>query len=314
MRIANSSLGAAALALVLGTTGSVPAAHGQPHEPMSAATAPARAHDHAGDGCLSATQRKRHCAGVPRAGAGSGTVTIDILAAFTSKAAAEAGGEGRVRSRIRQAVSSASQAFATSAVHARLRLVGITRVRVPARLDLTGDGLLTAVARRGDGVADGLPRLREQYGADLVTVVTGSQGASGLASRPRRVTSRTSGYSYSLVAQNGLARHSLAHEIAHNLGAQHDHVTAPRGGATARGHFPRSGAWSTIEAYESSCRRATGGRCTRINRFSNPRQTYGGERLGTPVWEARPADTVRVFNAVVRIVAGYRERPHRARH
>ncbi|MEU0661515.1 zinc-dependent metalloprotease family protein [Streptomyces lavendulocolor] len=318
MRLAHSSWGAAALALVLSTAGCAPAQDRSPSAlstlsalPPAPAAAPAPPRQAAGGTCRAPSEKKRHCTRVPRTHYGHRVVTIDILAGFTARAAGEAGGEGTLRARIRQAVTSTSQAFAAGAVQARLRLTGIVRATVPARLDRSGDALLKAVARRGDGVADHLPRLRDRLGADLVTVVTGSKGPAGLANRPRRVTSRTSNHGYSLVAQRALAHHSLAHEIAHNLGAMHDYVTAPRGANSARGYFPPSGRWSTLEAYESSCRRATGGPCRRINRYSNPRQTYRGEPLGSPLGRPRPADTVRAFNAVVGIVADYRRRPGR---
>lgn len=311
MRLAHSSLGAAALALVLSTTGCAPAQGRSSALSAPPVAAPAPPRQEAGGTCRAPTEKKRHCTRVPRPYYGQRIVTIDILAGFTAHAVGEAGGEGTLRARIRQAVTSTSQAFAAGAVHARLRLAGIVRAKVPARLDRSGDALLKAVARRGDGVADHLPRLRDRVGADLVTVVTGSEGPAGLANRPRRVTPRTSAHGYSLVAQKALAHHSLAHEIAHNLGAMHDYVTAPRGANSARGYFPPSGRWSTLEAYESSCRKATGGPCRRINRYSNPRQTYRGERLGTPVGHPRPADSVRAFNTVVRIVADYRRRPAR---
>ncbi|MCK8679273.1 reprolysin-like metallopeptidase [Streptomyces lichenis] len=317
MRLATTSAGAVALAFVLSATG--PALTAPAHaaaicraaEPMRD---PAResVRDPARESIRESARefmQERFCVEPPLPRHAARTVVIDVLAAFTPQASREAGGERSVRARIARAVASASQAFAASGVNARLRLAGVTAVAVPARMDRPVDALLKGASRRGDGIADGLPGLRDRLGADLVTVVTGSQGSAGLAHRPRQVTPRTGGYAYSLVAQSALAHHSLAHEIGHNLGAMHDQVTEPGGQGSARGYFPASGAWSTLEAYESSCRQVTDGPCTRINRFSNPRLTHQGERLGRPVGGSGAADSVRVFNAVVRHVADYRRRP-----
>ncbi|WP_338491221.1 hypothetical protein [Streptomyces sp. SJL17-4] len=117
----------------------------------------------------------------------------------------------------------------------------------------------------------------------------------------------TAAWGYSVVGQSAIARYSMGHEIGHNLSADHDRVTQPvqpEDGAT--GYFPPKGDWSSVMAYESSCRKATKGACTRINRFSNPRQTYRGETIGVPLGKPGQSDTSDVLSRTGTAVAAYR--------
>ncbi|MFF8610514.1 hypothetical protein ACF06X_31885 [Streptomyces sp. NPDC015346] len=59
-------------------------------------------------------------------------------------------------------------------------------------------------------------------------------------------------------------------------------------------------------AYESSCRKTTKGACTRINHFTNPKQTYRGEALGVPLGKPGQSDTSDVLSRSGVTVAAYR--------
>jgi len=72
---------------------------------------------------------------------------------------------------------------------------------------------------------------------------------------------------------------SFAHEIGHNLSAQHDAGASspPSGGKPyARGHVDVAGGFVTVMAYQNSCPD-----CERIAHFSNPDVSRNGRTTGT---------------------------------
>ena len=70
---------------------------------------------------------------------------------------------------------------------------------------------------------------------------------------------------------------SIAHEIGHILGAQHDRGVDTNDTPFAYGHGYVNGTkWRTMMSYNESC-----GGCPRIPRWSNPRIMYKGEPTGT---------------------------------
>ncbi|MFF9838871.1 zinc-dependent metalloprotease family protein [Streptomyces sp. NPDC013740] len=238
---------------------------------------------------------------------GQGYSLVDVLVGYTPGARTEAGGDAQIRAAAARGIALANEAFAESGVKTRVRLVGTALTSVPAAQDGVTDSLLDAVARTDDGVADNIPQLREQYGADLVSVIAAGRTAGGLGYTPADPGPSTAPWGYSVVGQKAVARFSMGHEIGHNLSADHDRVTQPvqhENGAT--GYFPPGGDWSSVMAYESSCRKATKGGCTRINRFSNPGQTYRGEPLGVPIGRADSADSTDVLSRTGKAVAAYR--------
>lgn len=239
---------------------------------------------------------------------GKGVVLIDLLMGYTPKAVAEAGGESQVKAQITQAVSLANEAFAVSGTKARLRVVRTTPVSVPAATDDVTSTFIKAIADPKDNIADDLHVQRDTYGADLVSVISSGKAAGGLGYSPKDPSASTSNYGFSLVAFSALSHFSLGHEIGHNLGASHDRTTQPvqPPPAGANGYFPQTGNWSSLMAYESGCRKATKGRCDRINHFSNARATYRGEALGVPLGKPGESDTATVFNTTAKAVAAYR--------
>ncbi|MER7519239.1 InlB B-repeat-containing protein [Streptomyces sp. NPDC126499] len=238
---------------------------------------------------------------------GQGYSLVDVLVGYTPGARTEAGGDAQVRAAAARGVALANEAFAESGVKVRVRLVGTALASVPASLDGVTGSLLSAVATPDDGVADSIPQLRDQYGADLVSVLAAGRAAGGLGYTPSDPGPSTAAWGYSVVGRSAVSRFSLGHEIGHNLGADHDRVTQPvqnENGAT--GYFPAKGDWSSVMAYESSCRKATKGTCTRINRFGNPHRTYRGEPLGVPLGRPGQVDSTDVLTGTGKAVAAYR--------
>ncbi len=267
------------------------------HEPPRALTPPPAAAPHRD----TPASRAAACKG------GAGHALVDVLVGYTPGARAEAGGDAQIKALAAQGVALGNDAFAASGTKVRLRLVGTTLVSVPASLDGVTNNLLSAVALPTDGVADALAGQRDRYGADVVSVLAAGRRAGGLGYTPPDPGPATAPWGYSVVGRAAVTNYSMGHEIGHNMSADHDRVTQPvqpDNGAT--GYFPAKGDWSTVMAYESSCRKATKGVCTRINRFANPHQTYRGERLGVPLNSPDSADTADVLSTTGKAVAAYR--------
>ncbi|MER5710579.1 reprolysin-like metallopeptidase [Streptomyces sp. NPDC002122] len=238
---------------------------------------------------------------------GKGYALIDTLVGYTPGARTEAGGDAQIKALATKGVTLANDAFAASGTKVRLRLVGTTPVTVPAARDGVTNSLLGALALPADGVADNIPQLRDQYGADLVSVIAAGRAAGGLGYTPPEPGPSTAAWGYSVVGRGAVGNYSMGHEIGHNLSADHDRVTQPvqpENGAT--GYFPAKGDWSSLMAYESSCRKATKGACTRINHFSNPKQKYRGEPIGIPIGKPGQADSSDVLSRTGVAVAAYR--------
>ncbi|MEU6373643.1 zinc-dependent metalloprotease family protein [Streptomyces sp. NPDC046909] len=232
---------------------------------------------------------------------------IDILVGYSPKARTEAGGDTQIKAQIAKAISLTNDALATSGILARVRLVHSAYINISATYDTQSSAALLAFAKKGDGVADTLPTLRDQYGADQVTMITGGSAMGGIAYTPETPGPTWKEWAYSIVAQNAIAHYSFGHELGHNLSANHDWVTEPsQPNNGAAGYFPKKGDWSTLMAYESSCRTATKGTCGRINRFSNYNQSYRGEKLGTKPTASHAADSSVIFNTSSEAVAAYR--------
>ncbi|MGW6391690.1 InlB B-repeat-containing protein [Streptomyces sp. NPDC055103] len=238
---------------------------------------------------------------------GKGYALIDTLVGYTPGARTEAGGDAQIKALAAKGVALANDAFFASGTKVRLRLVGTTLVTVPASLDGVTNKLLSALALPTDGVADSVPRQRDQYGADLVSVIAAGRAAGGLGYTPPAPGPSTAAWGYSVVGRSAIGNYSMGHEIGHNLSADHDRVTQPvqpENGAT--GYFPTKGDWSSLMAYESSCRKATKGACTRINHFTNPSQKYRGEAIGIPLGKPNQADSADVLSKTGSAVATYR--------
>ncbi len=140
------------------------------------------------------------------------------------------------------------------------------------------------------GYMDEIHYWRYEHGAHLVVLITGT-GGSGIAWMPAN-----NNYAFS-IARYDVAEsdYVMAHEIGHNLAANHDLDNAENSVFLyAHGYIYDPAKWNTIMAYSPPG-------YTRINRYSNPDKYFAGVPTGTAELE----DNARAMNNWVGFVANF---------
>jgi hypothetical protein len=222
---------------------------------------------------------------------------IDVLVMYTPQAAKKRGGETGVRALAGLAVDTVNQAFKSSDIQAKMRLVGVEEwsYTLDARLPLV-EGLH---ALRDDSK---VVELRNKLNADLVAgfVGTSAGGAAGVAYLMKNPKGQGKyGYSLSAAAYIGGPHYTFTHEIGHNLGCIHAKDQS------GRGVFPYSYGWRfsgrngkkycTVMSYRRYSDEL------RLPVYSNPRIPYKGTPTGTT-----EADNARTISQTAKVVAKYR--------
>lgn len=244
----------------------------------------------------------------PSRGAADNTV-IDVLVLYTPGAVREAGGVNEIAAWISDAAQRANGNLADSGVHVAFRIVDMEEA-TGYRGGETVEPAFQHLADTGDGQLDEAVRLRERYGADVVTTVVAaydpSTGVAGMASYPENPKNPdTSDQIWSVVAANQLWAFVLAHEWGHLLGLNHDWRTSPETDPyypDNHGFIAPDDKFVTIMGYPTACTRA----CPYAPYFANPGLSYKGEKLGVRLGAPFSADNARVMNITGREVAAYR--------
>lgn len=248
---------------------------------------------------------------------------VDIVLGYTNGFAAGLGGASQAVTRLNFITEVANNGYINSQINARVRLVATVQVNYPDNTD-NGDALEKLTGTRSvpvDPAFNGLRAAREQYGADLVSLVRKfsrpENNGCGIAwlngSGQRGVSVSQAGNGYSVVSDGRVADgnttyfcsdDTLAHEMGHNMGAQHDRDTASSSGTLQYGAYPYafgykqggSAGFHTIMAYGDSGQRG-------YLVFSNPRISFcGGQLCGV----ADNADNARALSQSIPIVAQFR--------
>ncbi|MGJ0516468.1 MAG: M12 family metallo-peptidase [Methylomicrobium sp.] len=206
----------------------------------------------------------------PTAAASSTGTVIDLLVAYTPKAKTTAGGQAGIESKITNAVAMANQAYINSQIDMQLNLVAMVETDYVE----TGNMLTTLTDLKGtsDGKMDDIHNLRDQYGADQVSLVSADSNYCGygyIMTSGWRTTAYAP-YAFSVVHDDSvyacLTGNTLAHELGHNQGNQHNIEDSSASGSFDYSYGYRlcqTGGFRTIMSYSCS-----GG--TRISYFSNP--------------------------------------------
>jgi hypothetical protein len=209
--------------------------------------------------------------------------------------------------RVRHLVALANQIFANSAVDLGLRVVGI---EATSYTDAGTNGAALAAMRDAleasgppaAGLA-GLRARRDALGADLVTLV-----------RPHDIETRDScGIAYLFgsgaghgvnVLSDGTSSWSIcgdevyAHEVGHNLGAEHQAGASSEAAGYGQAHVAL-GQYHTVMGSFGTGRLQRG---LRLYRFSNPQQLCGGRPCGVP----GVSDNARRLRASMNALAAFR--------
>ncbi len=206
-------------------------------------------------------------------------VYLDILVAYSAAARQEVGGAAAIAALADATLAEVNVGLASSEIDARFRLAAAVEVAVPAG-EAASSVFLSAVT----GLST-LESLRNQYGADLVTVwIDGPASGGGIVGRAwimQSVGSWFASSAYSVVEVNWVDGPSLsfAHEAGHNLGAAHDRDNAGVSGAYSYSYGYQQDALSprfyTVMGYSNGC-----GGCSGVNYWSNPNVSYGGNPTG----------------------------------
>jgi hypothetical protein len=222
-------------------------------------------------------------AGVPSTDDGT-VATVDLLAVYTAAAGNGAGGVNALLAQIEDAVDQSNYVYSNSGVHIHLNLVG-TYYAAYTETGSSDDDL--DHLDDGDGDLGMAHRLRDLYGADLVTLIV-----EDFASEPqvggRAKCGPGADNAFSVVKRNqiGEGAWALTHELGHNMGADHDRANIQ---GQQCGHndyaygFRMPGAVKTIMAYPCNLNCDGCAPCDWVGFFSNPYQLLWVAKLGTNI-------------------------------
>jgi predicted outer membrane repeat protein len=243
---------------------------------------------------------------------------IDLLVAYTSdaKLSENLSTESQVEAYLQNAISESNLCFLNSNVNAAIRLVHLVEIDYAETQDPSMD--LNRSTNPTDGYLDQLHTLRDQYGADLVSVLI-SQGDGSLGGIANTMSYPSldfgeSGFNVVVIGQIGAPSYSLLHEIGHNMGCTHNREDAMDRGVPDTDpsnnslfkQFNYGKRWITNgQGYRTIMAYDTDGTPTYTNRipyFSNPSIAYQGISTGNLDSE----DNAQVLNTTTPYVSNFR--------
>jgi len=213
---------------------------------------------------------------------------IDLMELYTFAAENGAGGRAQIESKITAAVDLLNSTLLQSHIYnLSFRLVHVARV--DREENLSQMQFLTWLTNDA-----GVAKLRDEHGADLVGLWT--EADAEIAWAPRSFA-RSTGF-HVICRRYPLSLQLFSHEVAHNLGAQHN---VEQTGVVANDPYPfargiRTAKWMTVMSYPPA-----GEWRDTLPLFSNPELMHDGLPLGV----AGQADNARMLRLAGLVVAEY---------
>jgi hypothetical protein len=203
---------------------------------------------------------------------------------------------------IHLAVAETNVAFDLSGVKTNLKLVHAYRVETDGP-ELAMTDAIVSLRDTSDGVYDDVHEKREQYGADLVSMIHSDTTHCGIGISGPRKRDMFSVTSFLCATGN----FSFGHEIGHNLGSNHDRGTSKKceeDGTYNYGFRDPNANFRSIMAYGCQTGECDGnsgaGNCIRVQRFSNSMMQYKSQSIGNA-----SNDNARKINDVIAEVSNY---------
>ncbi|MBI2472924.1 MAG: hypothetical protein HYV59_17045 [Planctomycetes bacterium] len=227
---------------------------------------------------------------------------FDVLVLYTDGFAEAYPGDELI-AQISYLVGVANISYTNSEVSLTARVVGLQDVDYK-----DGGGLDDALndLTSGKSAFSDVASLRNKLGADLVALLRVFSSDNDTCGRAWQMTSLSSvfeGYAFSVVQVGRISSGSgymyctdqtLAHEMGHNMGCDHEEANAT-GGVFKYSYGYCFSPYSSVMAYCTSSE-------TRVSYFSNPDVTYDGLATGT-----EDADNARSINKVKLTVSQFRD-------
>ena len=230
-------------------------------------------------------------------------IVIDLMVVYTPAARARFG-QAELERMILNAVAESNQAYANTGIDLALNLAHLTEVAYKETGDMTKS--LAALQGTSDGQMDGVHALRDQYGADLVMLISEDTNYCGYANTMRNVSSQFAAYAFSVTRSDCLSNNTFTHELGHNMGGHHNREDAGTGGAYEYSYGYRrcvsdGTGFRTVMAYPCN-----GG--PRVNYFSDPYTSYNGQPTGIAyeTSNSNSAENARTLRNTVATIAAFR--------
>ena len=233
----------------------------------------------------------------------SGSV-IDVLVVYTTLARNAAGGAAAIQAEIDLAISISNSAYSNSLIGTELNLVHVEEVTYNEVGSYSQH--LFRLTNFADGYMDNVHDLRDQYGADMVSLIVADDEFCGIAWVMLELSPDFEDSAFSVTTWFCAAGNlTFAHELGHNMGCCH--AIGDGGGCNNGALFPYSNGhrftgnsgelWRTVMAYNPGIR---------IPYFSNPGAIYDGQPTGILQGQPGAANNALTIQQTVLTISNFR--------